>query len=120
MAGKKIAGTCYIKVDGEQLEVSGGLECPLSDQKREAVVGAAGVAGFKETTIAPYVKVTAILVPGFPLDKLKSATDMTITAEFANGTVYVLSDAWFGGESSHKAEDGTADLEFGGLKGIWQ
>lgn len=117
---KRLAGTCYIKVDGEQLEVSGGMEAPLADRKKESVVGASGVAGFKETVIAPSIKLSAILVPGFPLDKLTSSTDMTITAEFANGSVYTLSGAWFMGESVHKAEDGTADLEFGGLRGQWQ
>lgn len=118
--GKRLAGTCYIKVDGEQLEVSGGMEAPLASSKKEAVVGASRVAGFKESVISPYIKVAAILVPGFPKDKLASSNDMTITAEFANGDVYTLSGAWLVGESAHKGEDGTADLEFGGLRGQWQ
>ena len=45
---------------------------------------------------------------------------MTITAELANGKVYTLSGAWLEGETSAKGDDGTVDLEFAGLKGIWQ
>jgi hypothetical protein len=117
---KRLAGTCYIKVDGEQLEVSGGVEAPLNENKREPVSSATGVAGYKETTIVPYLKVTAILVPGFPKAKLNTADNMTITAEMANGDVYTLSGAWLANEASHKADDGTTELEFNGTKGNWQ
>jgi hypothetical protein len=120
MATKRLAGTCYIKVDGEQLEVSGGVEAPINDSKREPVSSVTGVAGYKETTIVPYVKVTAILVPGFPKAKLSSSDNMTITAEMANGDVYTLSGAWLANEAVHNAEDGTVELEFNGTKGNWQ
>jgi len=120
MASKRLAGVCYLKFDGETIEISGGMEAPLSKFKKEPVMAAGRVVGYKETPIAPYIKVTAILVPGFPKAKLESATDMTGTAEFANGDVYTLSGAWFGGESAHKGDDGTAELEFGGTDGEWK
>lgn len=118
--GQKVAGVCYIKLDGQQLEVSGGVECPLLDVKREAVMGLSGVAGFKETAIKPFLKLSAILTPDFPLDQVRNNTEMTVTGELANGMVYTLSGAWLEGEASAKADDGTVDLEFAGLKGIWQ
>jgi hypothetical protein len=117
---KRVAGICYIKVDGEQLEVSGGIECPLLEAKREAVMGLSGVAGFKETAVAPFIKVSAVFTPDFPLDALQNNTEMTITAELANGKVYTLSGGFLVGEPSVKAEDGTTELEFNGKKGIWQ
>ena len=117
---KRVAGICYIKCDGEQLEVSGGVEVPLVDVKREEVMVAAGVAGFKETALAPYVKVTAIFMPSFPLDALRTNTEITVTAELANGKVYTLSGAFLKGEPSIKGEEGTVDLEFSGTKGQWQ
>ncbi|MDO9235947.1 MAG: phage tail tube protein [Aquabacterium sp.] len=117
---KRVAGICYIKVDGEQLEVSGGIEVPLLEVKREAVMGLAGPAGMKETALEPYVKLSAIFMPDFPLDKLQTNTDMTITAELANGKVYTLSGAFLAGESSAKGEDGTTELQFSGKRGQWQ
>lgn len=118
--GRKTAGTCYVKMDGVQFEISGGVECPLSDVKREVVMGLSGVAGYKETAVKPYVKLSAVLTPDFPLDMVRSNTEMTVTAELANGMVYTVSGAWLEGEPTAKGDDGTVDLEFAGLKGIWQ
>lgn len=119
MSGK-IAGTCYIKADAEQFEVSGGVEVPLLSVKREPVMGLAGVSGYKETANKPFIKLTANVPKDFPIEKLQNATDMTVTAELANGKVYTLSEAWLDGEPSLKADEGTTDLEFVGKKGIWQ
>ncbi len=118
--GKKVAGTCFVKADGSQFSVSGGVECPLIDVNRETVMAVDGPAGFKETAREPYVKLTAIMVQDFPLQKLQDSTDMTITAELANGKVYVLSGAYLVGDPSVKSEDGTVELEFQGEKGVWQ
>ncbi len=117
--GKRTAGTCYIKIDGTQLDVKGGLECPISDVQREAVKSAVRVVGFKETPTTPYVKLTAIFAPDFPREKIAESTDMTITAEFANGKVYTLSSAWLANEAAAKGEEGEVELEFNGERGVW-
>ncbi|MGE4742303.1 phage tail tube protein, partial [Yersinia enterocolitica] len=43
-----------------------------------------------------------------------------ITAELANGMVYVLSESWQHSESNHNAEEGTVDMEFHGQEGFYQ
>lgn len=116
----RVAGICYIKVDGEQLDAKGSIECPITDNSREAVMGLSGVAGYKETARTPYVKGSFIFTPGFPLSKLNEGTDMTVTAELANGKVYTLSGAFLVGEPAAKGDDGEVELEFNGIKGIWQ
>ena len=85
--GKRVAGTCFVKVDGDQLEVKGSLECTVGDTTREAVTSTRGVVGIKETVRVPSTKLTAIFMPDFPIDKLTTGTDMTITSELANGKV---------------------------------
>ena len=117
---KRVAGICYIKVDGEQLEVEGGVECPLNDVARETVMSLSGPAGYKETALTQYVKLSAIFVEGFPMAKLREGVDMTITAELANGKVYTLSGAYLVGETSVKGDEGKIELEFNGNKGAWQ
>lgn len=117
--GQRTAGTCYVKVDGAQLEIKGGLEAPLSGFKREPVISATGVPGYKETVVTPYIKVTAITTRDFPIEQLATGTDMTVTAEFANGKVYTLSGAWLANEASHKGDDGESELEFNGNRGVW-
>lgn len=118
--GKRVAGTCYIKVDGTQLEVKGSVEVPLTDKKLEAVVGLNAIAGYKEEVRVPFVKLTAIFKDDFPLDALKKGTEMTVTAELPNGKVYTLSDAFLVGEPNVKADEGEVELEFNGMKGEWQ
>lgn len=118
--GKRVAGICYVKVDGQQLSISGGLECPIATVKRENVMDVAGPAGLKETAMEPYIKLSAVFTGDFPLTTLQGGTDMTITAEMPNGKVYTLSGAFIKGETAAKADDGTIDLEFGGSKGVWQ
>lgn len=118
--GSRVAGICYVKVDGAQLEVKGGIECPASPTSKEDVMGLSGTAGYKETASGNYVKLSAIVTPDFPIAKIATGTNMTITAELANGMVYTLSAAWLKGEAAINGEEGTIELEFSGLSGIWQ
>ncbi|HLO63157.1 MAG TPA: phage tail tube protein [Azonexus sp.] len=118
--GKRVAGICYVKIDGDQFDVAGDVACPLSDVKRETKMAAAGPAGYIETATKPYIKVKAVFGPNFPIEKVRTATDMTVTAELANGKVYTVSSGWLEGETEVKGSEGEVDLEFGGMKGIWQ
>jgi hypothetical protein len=114
--GQKVAGTVYIKADGIQFTTTGGVECPLSDVKRESV--APGF--FKEEDLVPYVKATIVHSPDLPIKQITTATDQTITVEFKNGGVYVLSGAYVIGEPASKGDDGTIDIQWDGTKGGWQ
>lgn len=113
--GKKVAGTVYVKVDGDQLTVTGGTECPVMDVKRETV--APGF--FKEEDLPPYVKLTAVDDPDLPLARLAAATNSTIVVEQKNGRVYTLAGAYLVGEPASKSEDGTIEFEWHGTKGSW-
>jgi hypothetical protein len=114
--GQKIAGTAYVKVDGAQLTISGGAEAPLMDKKRETV----SPGFYKEEELPPFLKMTALHTPDFPRKALTEGKDMTITCEFNNGTVYVLSGAYLVDEPTSKGDDGTLELQFDGVKGVWQ
>ena len=108
----RIGGTCYFKIDGQQLSLTGGIEVPMNRTVNDDIIGLDGSVDRKETHRAPYVKGT-FKVP-------KNCPEMTITAELANGQVYVLSSAWLHGEANHNAEEGTVDLEFHGEEGDYQ
>ena len=114
--GQKIAGTCYIKVDGDQLTITGGVEAPLSDVKRETIVR----GHFKEEDLVPYVSVDALKTTDFPRAKLVAGANMTVTAEFADGSVYVLSGAYLVDEAKVAGDDAKVALKFEGIAGDWQ
>ncbi|UVM48338.1 phage tail tube protein [Pseudomonas sp. B21-015] len=114
--GQLIAGTAYVKVDGTQLTIKGGAEAPLMTVKRETVY-----PGFyKEEELAPYLKMTTLFEAGFPLKTLVNGRDMTVTCEFKNGRVYVLSGAYLVDEPSLKGDEGEVELQFDGVNGSWQ
>jgi hypothetical protein len=116
----RVAGICYIKVDGVQLAVHGGLEMPMAETKKEAVTSTGGVVGYKEEIVPPFIKLSAVYTDDFPREDIEQGTAMTITAELPNGQAYTLSDAFLSGEATVKTEDGTIELNFGGKKGSWQ
>mgnify|MGYP000462409156 CR=1 FL=1 len=116
----KIGGTCFFKVDGLQLSMTGGIEVPMNKTVNDDVIGLDGSVDRKETHRAPYIKGTFKVPKDFPVSKLTTSEQMTITDERANGQVYVLSSAWLHGEANHNAEEGTADLEFHCEEGDYQ
>lgn len=116
----RIGGTCYFKVDGEQLSLMGDAEFPLNTKVREDMIGIDGSVDYKETSRAPYIKVTAKITADFPLDKIINGTNMTITLANANSIFYCLVNAHLSGEANFNSEDGTAELEFHGEEGLIQ
>lgn len=87
---------------------------------REDVVGIDGSVHYKETHLTPYIKAEFKVDRHFPIQKLTTADTMTITAELANSTVYVLAGAWLSGEAGHKVDEGTVEMEFHGQEGFYQ
>lgn len=116
----KIAGTCYLKIDGQQLSLTGGIETPMNTRVRDDVIGMTGDVDYKETHRAPYIKGTFKVPKAFPIRKIIDADTMTITAEMANSMVYVLANAWLHGEANLNVEEGTVDLEFHSEEGFYQ
>lgn len=114
--GQAVAGTCYIKVDGNQLIVMGAVEVPLSKVKRESL----RPGYFKEEDVTPFVKLDALMTQGLDTKKLTTATNMTVTAELQGGRVYVLSGAYLVDDVTVSADDGKLTLKFEGINGDWQ
>ena len=44
---------------------------------------------------------------------------LTLTVEFANGTVYTLAGAYVVGEANFSSEEGKVSMEFNGNEGDW-
>lgn len=114
--GQAVAGTCYIKVDGSQLVVMGAVEVPLSKVKRETL----RPGYFKEEDVFPSVKVDALMTPGLDIKKLTTGINMTVTVEFKDGRVYVLSGGYLVDEVTVNGDEGKLSLKFEGINGDWQ
>lgn len=116
MAATRIAGTAFIKLDGGQLSLVGTLSIQPMSRTREGVVGMDGIHGYKESTIIPYIEAEVTKNPELSLKDIERVADSTVTAECADGTVYVLRNAWFAGEATLDAAEGKVTLRFEGLE----
>lgn len=113
--GQKVAGTCYVKADGEQLVINGAIEAALNKLKRETIVK----GYFKEEDNVPFVKGEFVGVSQTNWQKIVGATNATVTVEFANGSVFTLSGAYIVGDANHSSEDAKVSLEWQGNEGDW-
>ena len=50
-----IAGTCYVKVDGQVLLLKGSMTATASNVSREAIVANGRVCGHKEVPVVPTI-----------------------------------------------------------------
>lgn len=114
--GQKVAGTCYIKVDGTQLVITGGVEVPLNKVKRETIVK----GYFKEEDVIPFTKVDAVKAKGTDWAKIASGENITVVSEFPGGSAYVLSGAYVVGDLNVTGDDAKVSIEFNGIEGDWQ
>ena len=115
----RIAGTCFISVDGTQLELAGKISCSLDMSEKEGLSGLSGVAGYKETPRVPFIDIEVFVPKDFPMEKLSKADDMVITADLANGMTGVLSQAWQAGAKELDGAEGKMNLKFEGKDGKW-
>ena len=92
--GNRIGGTISFSIDGTPWAVRGNMTVTPSSVKREGIAGQTQVDGYTEMPVVPGIKGDFSTVPGLSLSDLQNITDATIQADLANGTSYVLTDAW--------------------------
>ncbi|QBR31889.1 MULTISPECIES: phage tail tube protein [Pseudomonas] len=116
MAGKnRIGGTIALKVNGDIYFAKGSFTYNLGKPKREGVVGADVVHGYKETPQVPFIEGEITDRNELSLEDLVTLDEATITLELANGKVIALSDAWYAGEGTGNTEEGNIACRFEGM-----
>lgn len=111
----KIAGTCYVKVNAKVMTLGGTVTVSPSSVEREGKAGLSGVVGYVEKPRVPYIEVEAMTDPATKASDYDDITDATVTAELANGRVYILRNAWSTAASEINAAEGTFTKRFEGL-----
>lgn len=116
--GKRVAGICYFKVDGEQLELEGDIEVPMKKTKKTSKPGASGF--YTEEVVTPFVSGKFTIPDDFPRQKVLDGKDLTITVELANGWVYTLSGGYNVDDANLNGTEGNSDLRWDGKNGDFQ
>ena len=79
------AGIIYVKVDGKQYDAKGAYTYNLGKPKRDAIIGANGVHGYKETPQVAFIEGAVTDSDELDLATLVTADNVTVTLELNNG-----------------------------------
>lgn len=114
------AGTVYVSLDGERQDAKGSFTCNSGGEKRDAIIGADRVHGFKAVPQVPFVEGAITDSSTLDINKLKEADGVIVTVEFRNGKIFTLSDAWYAGEGSVTSEEGEIAVRWeSSTDGVW-
>jgi hypothetical protein len=116
MASKnRVGGLIAIKVNGETLYAKGNFTYNLGIARKEGIVGADRVHGYKETPQIPFIEGEMTDRREISMEAIRKLDEATITLELANGKVIVLRQAWEASEGTGNTEEGNQEVRFEGL-----
>ncbi len=113
---EKIGGVAYLRSDGVQFALRGNLVVSPDPFEREGVAGQDGVHGFTEKPVVPYIEGDITDLGGLSLEKLREMVSNTVTAELANGKVYVARNAWTANKRELNTSEGMTKVKFEAMK----
>jgi len=108
------AGIISVQLNGELQQAKGNWTYNLGRNKREAIVGADTIHGFKETPQVAHIEGEITDRGDLDLAAVVSLTNATVTLALANGKMIVLRDAWFAGDGTGNTEEANIQMRFEG------
>jgi Phage tail tube protein len=109
-------GLIQFAAGGVTFDAKGNFTYNLGSPKREAVVGADAVHGFKETPQVAFVEGEITDRGNLDLKALTLMDDATVTLNLANGKIIVLGGAWYAGEGTGNTDEGNIGVRFEGTR----
>ena len=117
MANRRVGGILFFKINGALFQTKGEWTYDIGVPKREAVVGADGVHGFKEEPKVPFMEGAITDNDETDLQALFEFRDGTATLELANGKVIVIREAFYAGEGTATTSEGEVAVRIEGIRG---
>ena len=111
----RISGIIYLRIDGVRRNAKGNFTWNLGQPKREMIVGADGVHGFKEMPQVPFIEGEITDTSDLSVTDLVNLTDVTVTLELANGKIIVLRNAVYTADGNVQTEEGNVQIRFEGV-----
>jgi hypothetical protein len=90
---QRIAGTAFLKIDGNQYPLRGNFTVSPSSLERTMLAGQDYVHGYQELPRVPWIEGDVSTTQEVSLETLEQMVEVTVTAELANEKVYVLKEA---------------------------
>jgi hypothetical protein len=114
---RRLAGLIGFTINGEIQLVEGDFTYNPGAPKREALVGADRVHGFKETPQVAFIEGTIRDRKALDIQSLYNLDDATVALYKGNEKVFTLRDAWFAGEGTGNTGDAKLQVRFEGISG---
>lgn len=111
------AGIIYLKLNGSIQDAKGNFTYNLGQPKREAIVGADAVHGYKEVPQVSFIEGEITDRGTLDLQALVTLDDVTATLELSNGKVFVLRNGWYAGDGNVQTEESNIQLRLEGKTG---
>lgn len=112
---QRIAGVAFLKVDGQLYPLRGNFTVSPSSIERAGIAGQDYIHGYSELPRIPVISGDVSLVPELSMDTVERATNVTVTAELANGKTYVLREAWCTAALELNTREGQTRVTFQGV-----
>ncbi len=108
------AGLIQVQVNGEIHDAKGTWTYNLGRPKRDAIIGADGIHGFKEIPQVAFIEGEVTDRGDLDVAALATIENATITLTLASGKVVVLREAWFSSEGNVSTDEANIAVRFEG------
>ena len=112
---QRIAGVAFLKVDGNQFPLRGSFTITPSVIERAGIAGQDYIHGYSELPKVPSIEGDVSTTVGLSIEDFDTMTNVTVTAELANDSVYVLREGWCVSALAINARDGMVRVKFEGV-----
>ena len=106
------AGTLSFQVNGTIFDIVADVTYNLGSPKREALVGADRVHGYKEMPQVAFIEGETRDAGDLDVAQLQNFTDATITMPIANGKVIMYREAWYAADGDIGTENANIQFRF--------
>ncbi|ARF52786.1 phage tail tube protein [Pantoea stewartii] len=108
----RLAGTATVTVDGLSIMVAGNFKYAVAKNKRETLTGMDRVHGYKEKPTAGFISCQVRDSGGTTVSDFNDQTNVTVTAELANGKTIIGSGMWTVEAQEVDSEDAVFDVRW--------
>ena len=110
----RLAGVCYLTVDGANYMMAGDFSYKVSGVTRETLKGQDGVHGYSEMPVQGYIGGTLRDSGGLSMAALNAMTSVTVVLELANGKTVIGRNMWSTEQQENKTTEATIEMKFEG------
>jgi len=111
---QRIAGVAFVKVNGNMYPLRGNLTVSPSPMERAMIAGQDYVHGYSELPRVPYIEGDFSTLQGLSIETIAAMVNVTVTAELANNTNFVLQEACCRAALEINAREGQFRVRFEG------